>query len=221
MATNIPPHNLNEVVDACLALLSPEMSIDEPIDHHSGADLKRWDHLRRDRCARRLPDRARARGHARQNALRTTGSRGSNDRQAIIVELPYQVVTNVPCSKNQRTRRATSGSTGFPTCATSPISPACAWSSSSSAASHARVVLNCLYKADAVAGYLRHEHGGAGRRPAALAQPQADARLLPLRIGARSLPGARCSSCARRASGTRIQEGLAVALSTTSTPSSR
>ena len=33
MATNIPPHNLSEVVDACLALLSnPEISIDELIE---------------------------------------------------------------------------------------------------------------------------------------------------------------------------------------------
>lgn len=33
MATNIPPHNLNEVVDACLALLkNSEMTIDELID---------------------------------------------------------------------------------------------------------------------------------------------------------------------------------------------
>ncbi|MGL5632272.1 MAG: DNA gyrase subunit A [Azovibrio sp.] len=33
MATNIPPHNLNEVVDGCLALLqNPELSIDELID---------------------------------------------------------------------------------------------------------------------------------------------------------------------------------------------
>lgn len=33
MATNIPPHNLNEVVDACLALLTnPDITIDELID---------------------------------------------------------------------------------------------------------------------------------------------------------------------------------------------
>jgi len=33
MATNIPPHNLNEVVDACLALLAqPDMTIDELIE---------------------------------------------------------------------------------------------------------------------------------------------------------------------------------------------
>ncbi|WP_163981201.1 DNA gyrase subunit A, partial [Raoultella ornithinolytica] len=30
MATNIPPHNLNEVVDACLlALKNPEVTVDE------------------------------------------------------------------------------------------------------------------------------------------------------------------------------------------------
>ena len=33
MATNIPPHNLNEVIDGCLAMLAnPEISIDELID---------------------------------------------------------------------------------------------------------------------------------------------------------------------------------------------
>jgi len=33
MATNIPPHNLNEVVDACLALLqNPEISVDELVE---------------------------------------------------------------------------------------------------------------------------------------------------------------------------------------------
>jgi len=33
MATNIPPHNLNEIVDACLTLLrNPEITIDELIE---------------------------------------------------------------------------------------------------------------------------------------------------------------------------------------------
>lgn len=35
MATNIPPHNLNEVIDACLTLLgNPDVSIDELIEQH-------------------------------------------------------------------------------------------------------------------------------------------------------------------------------------------
>lgn len=40
MATNIPPHNLSEVVDACLALLSnPEISIDELIEYIPAPDF--------------------------------------------------------------------------------------------------------------------------------------------------------------------------------------
>ncbi|MBA2484419.1 MAG: DNA gyrase subunit A, partial [Nitrosomonas sp.] len=40
MATNIPPHNLNEVVDACLTLLrNPETSIDELIEHIQAPDF--------------------------------------------------------------------------------------------------------------------------------------------------------------------------------------
>ncbi len=40
MATNIPPHNLNEVVDACLALLAnPELSVDELIEYVPAPDF--------------------------------------------------------------------------------------------------------------------------------------------------------------------------------------
>ncbi|SDH93723.1 DNA gyrase subunit A [Nitrosomonas sp. Nm132] len=40
MATNIPPHNLNEVIDASLVLLySPEVSIDELIEHIQAPDF--------------------------------------------------------------------------------------------------------------------------------------------------------------------------------------
>ncbi len=40
MATNIPPHNLTEVVNGCLALLeTPEMSVDDLIEHIPGPDF--------------------------------------------------------------------------------------------------------------------------------------------------------------------------------------
>ncbi len=40
MATNIPPHNLNEVINACLALLNhPEISVDELIEHIPAPDF--------------------------------------------------------------------------------------------------------------------------------------------------------------------------------------
>jgi DNA gyrase subunit A len=40
MATNIPPHNLGEVIDACIALIeNPEITIDELIEIVPGPDF--------------------------------------------------------------------------------------------------------------------------------------------------------------------------------------
>ena len=40
MATNIPPHNMREVVSACMALLSnPDMTVDELMEHIPGPDF--------------------------------------------------------------------------------------------------------------------------------------------------------------------------------------
>ena len=92
MAAIIPPHNLNEVIDACLALLAnPEMTIDELIDVIPAPDF---------------PTAALIYGVSGVHEGYRTGRgrvvmrakthfepiKGSNDRQAIIVdELPYQV----------------------------------------------------------------------------------------------------------------------------------
>jgi DNA gyrase subunit A len=66
MATNIPPHNLNEVVDACLHLLKhPEATIDESDGNHPGTRLPHCrHHLRHQWCERRLPHRPRPSGDA-------------------------------------------------------------------------------------------------------------------------------------------------------------
>ena len=40
MATNIPPHNMREVIDACLALIDkPDLSIDDLMEHITGPDF--------------------------------------------------------------------------------------------------------------------------------------------------------------------------------------
>ena len=40
MATNIPPHNMREVIDACLALIEkPELTIDDLMEHITGPDF--------------------------------------------------------------------------------------------------------------------------------------------------------------------------------------
>jgi DNA gyrase subunit A len=91
MATNIPPHNLNEVIDACLAVLAnADITIDELIDIVPSPDfptagiiygtvgVKEGYRTGRGRCVMR------ARTHFEDI--------GKGDRQAIIVdELPYQV----------------------------------------------------------------------------------------------------------------------------------
>ena len=72
MATNIPPHNLGEVIDACLALIDdPELSIDELNRHHPGSGFPdRRHHPRPRRHPRRLSPRPRLDRHARQGRLR-------------------------------------------------------------------------------------------------------------------------------------------------------
>ena len=72
MATNIPPHNLNEVVDACLHLLKQPGGVDRRADgDHPGARLPdRRHHLRPRGRARGLPHRPRPRRDAREVPLR-------------------------------------------------------------------------------------------------------------------------------------------------------
>ncbi|MFI3135634.1 MAG: DNA gyrase subunit A [Methylococcaceae bacterium] len=91
MATNIPPHNLSEVVSACLAMIDqPDISIPELMEHIPGPDF---------------PTAAIINGAAGIYNAYTTGRGkvhirarchfediGDSSRQAIIVtELPYQV----------------------------------------------------------------------------------------------------------------------------------
>ena len=72
MATNIPPHNLNEVVDACLHLLrQPDATIDELMEIVPAPDFPTGGIIYGVQGGqRRLPHRARTRGDACQGALR-------------------------------------------------------------------------------------------------------------------------------------------------------
>ena len=90
MATNIPPHNLGEVIDACVALIDrPELGLDATVRDREGPGLPdRRHHPRPQRHPPGLHDRARQPDHARP--LRGRG--GPPGRMAIIVsEVPYQV----------------------------------------------------------------------------------------------------------------------------------
>lgn len=91
MATNIPPHNLSEVIEACLALLvNPELTIEEMIDIIPGPDFPTAGFIYGTAGIRQgyLTGRGRVimRGRTHVEEI------GKGDRQALIIdELPYQV----------------------------------------------------------------------------------------------------------------------------------
>lgn len=92
MATNIPPHNLGEVIDACLALLAnPDVSIDDLIQIMPAPDFPTRGIIYGTASVREgyLTGRGRVLIRARTHVEPIAGSTG---REAIIVdELPYQV----------------------------------------------------------------------------------------------------------------------------------
>ena len=91
MATNIPPHNLREVIDACLALISdPAIEIPGLMEHLPGPDFPTAGIINGAAGIYSAYRTGRGRVHIRaRTEVETFGTRG---REAIIVnELPYQV----------------------------------------------------------------------------------------------------------------------------------
>jgi DNA gyrase subunit A len=91
MATNIPPHNLNEVINACLALIDDEnITIDELIKHIPGPDFPTAGIITGVDGIHEAYRTGRGRVYVRARVeIETEEKRG---RQSIVVtELPYQV----------------------------------------------------------------------------------------------------------------------------------
>jgi DNA gyrase subunit A len=91
MATNIPPHNLNEVVDACQALLqNPDMDIEELIDIVPAPDFPTAGFIYG--TAGVKEGYRTGRGRVVMRGRTHFEDIGKGERQAIIIdELPYQV----------------------------------------------------------------------------------------------------------------------------------
>lgn len=90
MATNIPPHNLNEVINACIALIAnPELDIDGLMDYIPAPDLPTAAFINGTKGIREAYRTGRGRMFMRARATIETADNG---KQKIIVhELPYQV----------------------------------------------------------------------------------------------------------------------------------
>ncbi len=91
MATNIPPHNLTEVVNACMALIdNPELTIDELIQYVPGPDFPTAGIIQGRNGIREAYLTGRGRVVVRAKTHIETDEKKSKDR-IIISELPYQV----------------------------------------------------------------------------------------------------------------------------------
>lgn len=90
MATNIPPHNLSEVIDACIALIEdPQLSIESLMDYIPAPDLPTAAIINGISGIREAYRTGRGRMFMR---ARTEIETDANGRQRILVkELPYQV----------------------------------------------------------------------------------------------------------------------------------
>jgi len=90
MATNIPPHNLNEVINACLALIDqPELTVKDLMEHVPGPDFPTAGIINGVRGIHEAYHTGRGRVHIRARS-HIEGEDGP--KQSIIVtELPYQV----------------------------------------------------------------------------------------------------------------------------------
>jgi DNA gyrase subunit A len=91
MATNIPPHNLSEVVDACMALLkNPDMDIEQLIEYVPAPDFPTAGYIYG--LAGVKEGYRTGRGRVVMRARTHFEDIGKGERQAIIIdELPYQV----------------------------------------------------------------------------------------------------------------------------------
>jgi len=90
MATNIPPHNLNEVINGCLALIkNPDLSLEELMEYIPGPDFPTHGIINGKAGIEQAYRTGRGKVHIRARADIETNERG---RETIVVhELPYQV----------------------------------------------------------------------------------------------------------------------------------
>ena len=90
MATNIPPHNLSEILNGCIALIdNPDISIEQLMDHIPAPDLPTAATINGLKGIREAYRTGRGRMYMRAKASIETADNG---KQSIVVhELPYQV----------------------------------------------------------------------------------------------------------------------------------
>ncbi len=177
MATNIPPHNLGEVVDGLIALIEqPDLTIDAADAVHPGPGLphRRLHPRPRGRSARPTHT---GRGVLPMRAKVEIEDGGDKGRTKIVVrELPYQVnkarlieriaeLVNEKRIEGISDLRDESDRDGMRVVIELKRDAV------------PEVVQNQLFKLTPAAGLVRHQHAGDRRRPSEAAHPASDALL--------------------------------------------
>lgn len=92
MATNIPPHNLGEVIDGCLALIdNPELSVDDLMQYIPGPDFPTAGIINGRAGIIEAYRTGRGRIYIRARAEIEDIDKSGNRQQIVITELPYQL----------------------------------------------------------------------------------------------------------------------------------
>ena len=92
MATNIPPHNLNEVISACLAVIeNPEITIPELMEHIPGPDFPTGATINGARGIHEAYRTGRGRIYVRAKTEIEIDEKRKGKQSIIVNELPYQV----------------------------------------------------------------------------------------------------------------------------------
>ena len=90
MTTNLPPHNLREVIDACICVLdNPNATLDDLMEHIKGPDFPTRGIIMGRSGIRAAY--ATGKGHIRVRARTEMEEFGSGRTRIIVTELPYQV----------------------------------------------------------------------------------------------------------------------------------
>ncbi len=211
MATNIPPHNLSEVVNACILLIDePEADVERLMELIPGPDFPTAGFINGARGIREAYRTGKGKIYLR---AKTHYEEDKSGRQSIIVtELPYQVNKARLLEKIAELvkEKRLEGITGL---RDESDKDGMRMVIELRRGEIADVIAEQPVQANAVAERVRHQHGGAGQRPASAAQHQANSRCLhraPTRsghatYGIRPAQGARSRAPARRACGGAVQ----------------
>ena len=197
MATNIPPHNLGEVIDACVALIdNPALSIEDLIGIVPGPDFPTGGIILGRQGIRAAYHLGRG-GIVMRGKVEFETLRG--EREAIVIsEIPYQMnkahlverIGELVRDKKLEgigALRDESDRDGYRVVIELRRDAV------------PDVVLNQLYRFTALQSLVRRQHGGARRRPAAADEPEGYAHLLRRLPRGGDLPAHQASARARRA----------------------